>query len=43
MVEENGVTGLSSKSFRDNWGSNYMTTNAAGIPDPDGDRYWNFK
>nr|GEW81098.1 cation-chloride cotransporter 1 isoform X1 [Tanacetum cinerariifolium] len=37
-----GVTGLSSKSFGDNWNSNYQKTNDAGIPDPDGNRYWNF-
>ncbi|MFS8029096.1 putative amino acid permease/ SLC12A domain, SLC12A transporter family [Helianthus anomalus] len=37
-----GVTGLSLKSFRDNWNSDYQKTNDAGIPDPDGDRYWNF-
>ncbi|XP_071736400.1 cation-chloride cotransporter 1-like isoform X1 [Rutidosis leptorrhynchoides] len=37
-----GVTGLSSNYFSDNWSSNYQKTNAAGIPDPDGNRYWNF-
>lgn len=43
MVVVAGVTGLSSKSFSDNWSSNYQKTNDAGIPDPDGNRYWNFK
>ncbi|KAI3744689.1 hypothetical protein L1987_57778 [Smallanthus sonchifolius] len=37
-----GVTGLSLKSFRDNWNPDYQNTDDAGIPDPDGDRYWNF-
>ncbi|XP_076884078.1 cation-chloride cotransporter 1-like [Bidens hawaiensis] len=37
-----GVTGLSLKSFKDNWGSAYQTTNNAGIPDPNGDIYWHF-
>ncbi|XP_024987637.1 cation-chloride cotransporter 1-like [Cynara cardunculus var. scolymus] len=37
-----GVTGLSLNSFRDNWGSDYQTTNDVGIPDPDGERYWTF-
>ncbi|CAH1417337.1 unnamed protein product [Lactuca virosa] len=39
---ETGITGLSSDSFRENWGSFYQKTNDAGIPDPDGERYWNF-
>ncbi|KAM0014946.1 putative amino acid permease/ SLC12A domain, SLC12A transporter family [Helianthus debilis subsp. tardiflorus] len=37
-----GVTGLSLKSFKDNWGSAYQTTNNAGIPDPNGEIYWHF-
>ncbi|XP_076946383.1 cation-chloride cotransporter 1-like [Bidens hawaiensis] len=37
-----GITGLSMKSFRDNSNPDYQYTNDAGIPDPDGDRYWNF-
>ncbi|KAG8365656.1 hypothetical protein BUALT_Bualt18G0128700 [Buddleja alternifolia] len=37
-----GVTGLSLESFKDNWSSDYQTTNNAGIPDPDGKIYWNF-
>ncbi|KAK9050896.1 hypothetical protein SSX86_027521 [Deinandra increscens subsp. villosa] len=37
-----GVTGLSLKSFKDNWNPDYQKTNSAGIPNPDGDRYWNF-
>ncbi|GJT03200.1 hypothetical protein Tco_0824369 [Tanacetum coccineum] len=38
-----GVTGLSLKSFTDNWNSNYLKTNDAEIPDPEVNRYWNFK
>lgn len=38
-----GITGLSLKSFKDNWGSAYQTTNNAGIPDPFGKIYWDFK
>lgn len=37
-----GITGLSSESFKENWGPEYQTTNNAGIPDPDGKQYWNF-
>ncbi|GLT67381.1 hypothetical protein SLA2020_396950 [Shorea laevis] len=37
-----GVTGLSLESFKENWGSDYQTTNEAGIPDADGKVYWNF-
>lgn len=38
-----GITGLSAASFKENWGPEYQTTNNAGIPDPDGKQYWNFK
>ncbi|CAA2980823.1 cation-chloride cotransporter 1 isoform X1 [Olea europaea subsp. europaea] len=37
-----GITGLSTKSFKENWSSDYQNTNNAGIPDPDGKIYWNF-
>ncbi|XP_024990215.1 cation-chloride cotransporter 1-like isoform X2 [Cynara cardunculus var. scolymus] len=37
-----GVTGLSLRSFKDNWSSDYQTTNNAGIPDPNGEIYWHF-
>ncbi|KAL8108460.1 cation-chloride cotransporter 1-like [Apium graveolens] len=37
-----GFTGLSSKTFRDNWSPEYQPTNNAGIPDPDGKIDWNF-
>lgn len=37
-----GITGLSLESFKENWSSDYQTTNNAGIPDPDGKIYWNF-
>ncbi|KAL8218825.1 hypothetical protein R6Q57_022198 [Mikania cordata] len=37
-----GITGMSLKSFKDNWGSAYQTTNNAGIPDPNGEIYWHF-
>ncbi|KAB1222707.1 Cation-chloride cotransporter 2 [Morella rubra] len=38
-----GITGLSSESFRDNWSPGYQNTNEAGVPDPEGHVYWNFK
>ncbi|CAK9156100.1 unnamed protein product [Ilex paraguariensis] len=38
-----GITGVSLKSFKENWSSDYQTTNNAGIPDPEGKIYWNFK
>ncbi|XP_075477201.1 cation-chloride cotransporter 1-like [Primulina tabacum] len=37
-----GITGLSLDSFKDNWSSDYQTTNNTGIPDPGGKIYWNF-
>ncbi|KAL5577355.1 hypothetical protein UlMin_019054 [Ulmus minor] len=37
-----GITGLSMKSFKENWSSDYQNTNNAGIPDPDGKVSWNF-
>ncbi|XP_010275768.1 PREDICTED: cation-chloride cotransporter 1-like isoform X1 [Nelumbo nucifera] len=37
-----GITGLSLKTFKDNWSSDYQRTNNAGIPDPNGKIYWNF-
>ncbi|KAL8129830.1 hypothetical protein V2J09_018985 [Rumex salicifolius] len=37
-----GITGLSFRTFLDNWGSKYQTTDDAGIPDPHGATYWNF-
>ncbi|KAK4491562.1 hypothetical protein RD792_002314 [Penstemon davidsonii] len=37
-----GITGLSLESFKDNWSSEYQTTNNAGVPDPAGRIYWNF-
>ncbi|KAM1561620.1 hypothetical protein ACFX1Z_004727 [Malus domestica] len=37
-----GVTGLSSHSFKENWSSDYKKTNNNGIPDPDGKVSWNF-
>jgi potassium/chloride transporter 4/5/6 len=37
-----GITGLSVKSFKDNWGPDYQKTNNAGIPDPNGSSDWNF-
>ncbi|KAG8385220.1 hypothetical protein BUALT_Bualt03G0019500 [Buddleja alternifolia] len=39
---DEGITGLSLKSFKDNWSPEYQRTNNAGIPDPDGRIYWNF-
>lgn len=43
MHVTDGITGLSLDSFRDNWGSAYQTTNHAGVPDPNGKIYWDFK
>ncbi|CAH9111816.1 unnamed protein product [Cuscuta europaea] len=37
-----GITGLSLKSFKDNWSTDYQLTNHAGIPDPNGKIYWTF-
>ncbi|KAG7012559.1 Cation-chloride cotransporter 1 [Cucurbita argyrosperma subsp. argyrosperma] len=37
-----GVTGLSMDTFKENWSSDYQMTNSAGIPDPQGNVYWNF-
>ncbi|KAL4587077.1 hypothetical protein LXL04_011727 [Taraxacum kok-saghyz] len=37
-----GITGLSLDSLRENWGSRYQRTNEAGVPDPNGEKYWNF-
>ena len=38
-----GITGLSIITFKDNWGSDYQRTNNAGVPDPSGSIYWDFK
>ncbi|PHU28489.1 Cation-chloride cotransporter 1 [Capsicum chinense] len=37
-----GITGLSVKSFKENWGPAYQRTSNAGIPDPNGKIYWSF-
>ncbi|OVA14992.1 Amino acid permease/ SLC12A domain [Macleaya cordata] len=37
-----GITGLSAKTFKDNWSSDYQRTTSSGVPDPDGEIYWNF-
>uniref|UniRef100_A0A7N0U443 Cation-chloride cotransporter 1 n=1 Tax=Kalanchoe fedtschenkoi TaxID=63787 RepID=A0A7N0U443_KALFE len=37
-----GITGLSLKTFKDNWTPEYQNTNNAGVPDPKGDVSWNF-
>ncbi|GMH03903.1 hypothetical protein Nepgr_005742 [Nepenthes gracilis] len=37
-----GITGLSSKTLKENWSPDYQTTNSAGIPDPNGSVNWNF-
>jgi solute carrier family 12 (potassium/chloride transporter), member 4/6 len=38
-----GITGLSITTIRDNWGSKYQRINNAGVPDPNGSIYWDFK
>ena len=38
-----GITGLSLDTFKDNWSPGYQNTNEAGVPDPEGTVYWNFK
>lgn len=38
-----GVTGLSLETFKENWSPGYQNTNDAGVPDPEGSVYWNFK
>ncbi|KAA8514853.1 hypothetical protein F0562_018032 [Nyssa sinensis] len=37
-----GITGWSLETLKDNWSSDYQTTNNAGIPDSEGNIYWNF-
>ncbi|WVZ19780.1 hypothetical protein V8G54_007102 [Vigna mungo] len=37
-----GITGLNSQTFRDNWSSDYQKTNNAGIPQTDGSVTWDF-
>lgn len=37
-----GVTGLKSKTFRDNWGPGYQRTTNSGVPDPNGSMSWTF-
>ncbi|KAG6495365.1 hypothetical protein ZIOFF_043168 [Zingiber officinale] len=41
--DSSGITGLRSQTFKDNWSSDYQFTTNAGIPDPEGPIYWNFK
>lgn len=43
MLDTAGITGLSLESLKDNWSSDYQSTNDAGIPDPNGKISWNFK
>jgi potassium/chloride transporter 4/5/6 len=38
-----GLTGLSLETFKENWSPGYQNTNEAGVPDPEGSVYWNFK
>ena len=38
-----GITGLSMTTLRDNWSADYQRTNNAGVPDPNGFIYWDFK
>lgn len=38
-----GITGLSITTLKDNWGEHYQRTNNAGVPDPNGSIYWDFK
>ncbi|KAF6139575.1 hypothetical protein GIB67_015532 [Kingdonia uniflora] len=38
-----GITGLSFKTFKDNWSSDYQRTNSAGVPDVNGKINWNYK
>ncbi|KAG0472150.1 hypothetical protein HPP92_016696 [Vanilla planifolia] len=37
-----GITGLKSKTFSDNWSSDYQRTTNSGVPDPNGPIHWNF-
>ena len=43
MFDSEGITGLSLKTIKDNWSSDYQKTNDAGIPETDGSVSWNFK
>ena len=38
-----GITGLSTTTLVDNWSADYQPTNDAGVPDPNGHIYWDFK
>ncbi|CAN6446379.1 unnamed protein product [Victoria cruziana] len=37
-----GITGLSLHTFKENWSPFYQRTNRAGIPQSDGEIFWNF-
>ncbi|XP_010921512.1 cation-chloride cotransporter 1 isoform X2 [Elaeis guineensis] len=37
-----GITGLSAKTFKDNWSSDYQRTTNAGVPDQNGSTFWDF-
>ncbi|XP_072984305.1 cation-chloride cotransporter 1 isoform X2 [Typha latifolia] len=37
-----GITGLSIKTFKENWSSEYQRTTNGGVPDPNGPIYWDF-
>ncbi|KAK1295176.1 Cation-chloride cotransporter 1 [Acorus calamus] len=41
-ARKDGITGLKFATFRDNWGSEYQSTNNAGIPEENGAIFWNF-
>lgn len=43
LFNPEGITGLSSDTFKENWSSDYQRTNNAGIPETDGSVTWNFK
>lgn len=43
LFNAEGITGLNSQTFRENWSSDYQKTNNAGIPQTDGSVTWDFK
>ncbi|KAK1277530.1 Cation-chloride cotransporter 1 [Acorus gramineus] len=41
-ARKDGITGLKFATFKNNWGSEYQSTNNAGIPEENGAIFWNF-
>ncbi|KAK1319229.1 Cation-chloride cotransporter 1 [Acorus calamus] len=41
-ARKDGITGLKFATFKNNWASEYQSTNNAGIPEENGAIFWNF-